>query len=171
MMAGISVQVIIWKRLCLKMANRQLKIICKVVVRDFKVVKVRDIGQKDHFFFFFSLTGCSRSLLHHAGSYIVAHGLQLWCAGFVASWHVGSQFPNQGSTLGPYIARQILHHWTTREVPKKTISNMNHWLQVMAKDPTGKSNQQIHKMTLFPSVMVIACQVNTFPTFPLLGAI
>ena len=36
-MAGISVQVIIWKRLYLKMANRQLNIIHKVVVRDFKV--------------------------------------------------------------------------------------------------------------------------------------
>ena len=75
MMAGISVQVIIWKRLYLKMANRQLNIINKVVVRDFKVVEVRDIVQKDHFFFFFSLTGCIRSSLPHAGSYIVAHRL------------------------------------------------------------------------------------------------
>ena len=65
-MAGISVQVIIWKRLYLKMASRQLNIIHKVVVRDFKVVKVRDIVQKDHFFFFFSLIGCIRSLLPHA---------------------------------------------------------------------------------------------------------
>ena len=57
------------------MANRQLNIINKVVVRDFKVVEVRDIVQKDHFFFFFSLTVCIRSSLPHAGSYIVAHRL------------------------------------------------------------------------------------------------
>ena len=74
----------------------------------------------------------------------------LWLPGM---WDLSSP----GITPGPYFVKQILHHWTTREVPKKTISNMNPWLQVVAKDPTGKANYQTHEMTLFPSVVAIAC--------------
>ena len=38
-------------------------------------------------------------------------------AGLVVPWHVGSQFPNQGFNHITCIGRQILNHWTTREVP------------------------------------------------------
>ena len=42
---------------------------------------------------------------------------QLWQVGLVALWNVRSQFPYQGSIPCPCIGRQILNHWTTREVP------------------------------------------------------
>ena len=45
----------------------------------------------------------------YAGSVVVVPGL-------AALWHVGSWFPSQGLTHVPCIARQILNHWTTREV-------------------------------------------------------
>ena len=32
-------------------------------------------------------------------------------------WHVGFQFPKQGSNLGPCFERRSLNHGTTREVP------------------------------------------------------
>lgn len=99
-MAGISVRVIIWKRLYLKMANRQPNIIHKVVVRDFKVVKIRDIVQKDHFFSALFID-CVRSLLHHAGSYDCIAPLDsvVVCrlCGFL---ECGILVP-QGSNLGP----------------------------------------------------------------------
>ena len=43
--------------------------------------------------------------------------LWLWREGLVALWHVGSEFPDQGSNPHPFIGRWILNHWTTREVP------------------------------------------------------
>ena len=45
--------------------------------------------------------------------------LQLLCAGLVAPRHMGS-FPSQGShpTHVRSIARWVLKHWTTKEVPK-----------------------------------------------------
>ena len=68
--------------------------------------------------------------LNHTGSSVAVHGLpscsawslQVWCMGSVAPQHVGSQFPNQGSNLCPHIARQILNHWITRELPKLNYS-------------------------------------------------
>ena len=39
---------------------------------------------------------------------------QLWSMGLVAPQHVGSSW-TRGRTGGPYIARWILNHWTTRE--------------------------------------------------------
>ena len=41
---------------------------------------------------------------------VVVHGLG-------CPMHVGSSFPDQGSNPHPCIGRQILNHWTTREVP------------------------------------------------------
>ena len=39
----------------------------------------------------------------------------LWCMGLVAPWHVKSYW-TRDQTHVPYIERQILNHWTTREV-------------------------------------------------------
>ena len=35
----------------------------------------------------------------------------------VLQWHMGSYFPNRGSSPLPCTGRQILNQWTTREVP------------------------------------------------------
>ena len=42
--------------------------------------------------------------------------LLLWCTGLVVPWHVRSS-QTRGRTSVPSIARWILNHWTTREVP------------------------------------------------------
>ena len=41
----------------------------------------------------------AQSSLHHGGSFLATHGLQLQCSGLVAPRHVGSQFPHQGLDL------------------------------------------------------------------------
>ena len=50
--------------------------------------------------------------------------LSVWCTGSVDVMHrlVGcsmwdSSFPTRDQTPAPCVARQILNHWTTREVP------------------------------------------------------
>ena len=65
--------------------------------------------------------------LRHAGSLVEMRELSSWRrTDLVAPRHVGSQFPDQGSnptrdrTRVPCIGRQILYHWTTREVPVVT---------------------------------------------------
>ena len=66
-----------------------------------------------------------------------ARAQQLWCAGFFSCRrHMGSQFPNEESNLHPppCIGRQILNHWTTKEVPsmrtfKKLSSNILSFLE------------------------------------------
>ena len=40
---------------------------------------------------------------------------QLWCIGLAALWHVGSS-QIRYQTRVPYIGRQILNHWTSREI-------------------------------------------------------
>ena len=65
------------------------------------------------------------SWLPHVGSSVVVHGLQLWSVGtrncgmqsqlLCSMWDFSSQTRDQ--TCVPYISRQILNHWTTREVP------------------------------------------------------
>ena len=46
-----------------------------------------------------------------------ACGLQLlWCSGLAVLQYVGSPW-NGDQTQVPFIGRQILNHWTTREVP------------------------------------------------------
>ena len=44
-----------------------------------------------------------------AASIVVVQGL-------IALWHEGSSWARD-RTLVPYIARRILNHWTTREIP------------------------------------------------------
>ena len=55
--------------------------------------------------------------LWHAGSLIVE------CRLSVAPWHVGFQFSSlpRDRTNVPWIARQILNHWTSREVPSLSL--------------------------------------------------
>ena len=61
-----------------------------------------------------------RGLLTAVASLVAEHGLQgagfrSWCAGFVALRRVGSPW-TRDRTRVPCIGRQILNHWTTREV-------------------------------------------------------
>ena len=69
----------------------------------------------------------------------VVHGLNRCSAraperrGSAAPPHVGSQFPDQGSSPSPYIARWMVYHGATREAPtraalKATCSNTMHSL-------------------------------------------
>ena len=47
-----------------------------------------------------------------------ARAQKLQCAGIVATQHVGSySSPTRDRTHSLCIARQILNHWTTREIP------------------------------------------------------
>ena len=61
---------------------------------------------------------CRAWALEHAGfSTCSTWAQQLWCTGLDTPGHVGfSQTRNQTSV--PCIARQILNHWTIKEVPK-----------------------------------------------------
>ena len=68
--------------------------------------------------------------LQHMGSVVAVHGLQR--AGSVALVHGFSYpvaygiFPDQGSKTSVLcITRQILNHWTTREVPKLAFLKTN----------------------------------------------
>ena len=54
-------------------------------------------------------------LLWHMGTKMPAQ--QLWHTGLVAPWHVGSSW-TRNQTCVPCIGRQILNHWTIREVPR-----------------------------------------------------
>lgn len=58
-----------------------------------------------------------RASLHHAGSFIVAHGLS--SSGTNSQPHDmwDLQFPNQGLNPHACIIRRIPNQWTTREVP------------------------------------------------------
>ena len=62
------------------------------------------------------------------GLFTVVHGLLFSC-GVQAQFfpqHVGFQFPHQGTKDGgrvPFIGRQILNHWTTREVSVSELLN------------------------------------------------
>ena len=70
------------------------------------------------------LFGCIRYYLHHAGSFAVAHRLELQRVGLAVAvwvqlpqgtWGLSSLARNQ--THIPCPARWILNHWTTREIP------------------------------------------------------
>ena len=51
-----------------------------------------------------------------SGGYsLLSTGLLLWCTGLAAPRHVGSSW-TRVQTCVPCIGRQILNHWTTREV-------------------------------------------------------
>ena len=57
----------------------------------------------------------------------------LWCMSLVASQQVGSWFSNQGLNLAPGNGRQILNHWTTREVPTIVIGFMSCNFKILLK--------------------------------------
>ena len=69
--------------------------------------------------------GCSPVVVHRlfiaVASLVSEYRLQgartqwLWHIGLVAMWHLGSSW-TRDRTHGPCIGRQILNHWTTREV-------------------------------------------------------
>ena len=59
----------------------------------------------------------------------VACRLWLWCEVLVSWKHVESQDPDQGLNQDSCIARQILNHCTTREVPQ-ILSNQN-WHKIL----------------------------------------
>ena len=56
------------------------------------------------------LTRCGTGSLEREGSVVTAHGLLL-----LAVWNLSSLIRDR--THVPCMARQILNHWTTREVP------------------------------------------------------
>ena len=71
-----------------------------------------------HFFFLF---GCARFSLWHVGF----SGCGSWAGLPCGMWDLSSL--TRGQTLVPCIGKQILNHWTTREVPGKTLLNtQNH---------------------------------------------
>ena len=68
--------------------------------------------------------------------------LLLQCMGSVATWHVGSSFPNQGSNPFLCTGRQTLNHWTTREsfflsssLPSSFLSGNKKLLQKQSSNP------------------------------------
>ena len=72
-------------------------------------------------FFFFNiyLFGCVWSQLRHVGSFIAAHRFSscgTWVYWFMACGIISASQPD--GTHVPCIARRILNHWTTWEVPK-----------------------------------------------------
>ena len=54
-----------------------------------------------------------------------------WHTGLVGLWHVGSSRPRDQTSV-PFIVRQILNYWTTREVPVHILcffsSNYTFWV-------------------------------------------
>ena len=78
-----------------------------------------------------------------------ACGLQLlWCSGLAVLQYVGSPW-NGDQTQVPFIGRQILNHWTTREVPaigflERGLSFRMDGLDHLAVQGTLKSLLQHH---------------------------
>lgn len=67
------------------------------------------------FLYLFILFACARSQLQHAGSFVAC--------GVFCCRHVGSNFLTMNRTCIPCVARHILHHCTTREVPLDVLLN------------------------------------------------
>ena len=72
-------------------------------------------------FFFF---GCTRSVLQYRGCYEWA-SLVLGC-GLSCPEVIGISVPQPGTEHVPWIGRQILNHWTTREVPRHWFLLVKH---------------------------------------------
>ena len=63
------------------------------------------------------LFSCGAHTCHHSGfSCCGEQAQQVRCTGLVAPWHVES-YQTRNRTCVPSICREILNHWTTREVP------------------------------------------------------
>ena len=59
-----------------------------------------------------------------SGGYsLLSTGLLLWCTGLAAPRHVGSSW-TRVQTCVPCIGRQILNHWTTREVLERILLSL-----------------------------------------------
>ena len=168
-MAGISVWVIIWKRLCLKMANGQLKIICKVVASDFKVVKVRAIGQKDHFFFFFSLAAPGLCCIMQDLTSLLtdsSYGVQaLWLPGM---WDLSS--PTRDQTSAPTVQGRFFTTGPPGKYLKRPfqtwIIGSKSWLKIQQERATSK----FIKWPCFPqswSLLVRLTHLQQFPSWEL----
>ena len=56
-------------------------------------------------------------------SVAATHRLSCSTACGILVWQVGSQLPNQGSNPCPCPGRQILNHWTTREVSSALLKD------------------------------------------------
>lgn len=60
------------------------------------------------------------SWLHHSGSFMEVHELSscgVWAKLFLCVWDLSSPTRDQA----PACSRQILNHWTTKEVPKRNF--------------------------------------------------
>ena len=84
------------------------------------------------------------------------------CMGLVAPHHMGPCFPNQEWTRVPCIGRQVLSHWTTREVPHHQFLNS-------ARAPRMEFSKST-SLTLFSSfpslfpfgnLLTLSCLLNT----------
>ena len=98
--------------------------------------------------------GCSMQDLsfQHVGSRV--HRLSNCCSvGLVAPWLVGILASNQGSNPHPLIARWILNHWTTRDVPK-TMLNKGGKLVTSLQQTLGVAVPQTQSLLLiaFPAL-------------------
>ena len=83
-----------------------------------------------------------------AGSRVQTHQLQYM--GSVVSWHMESCWVRNGNCV-PYIGRQILNHWTTREVLHGTILIHKLVSPVLSKSITlifGIAKMATHSSTL-----------------------
>ena len=70
-----------------------------------------------------------------AEHWLEAHGLQqLWCTGLVALRHVESSQTRDQACV-PCFGRQVLDHWTTKEVYHSTLMILLlHLIQVLTTD-------------------------------------
>ena len=71
--------------------------------------------------------GLPPAVASRCGARVLAVGASLVpCVGLVALQRVGSS-QTRGRTPVPHIGRQILNHWTTREIPDVLNSNQVHF--------------------------------------------
>ena len=74
---------------------------------------------------------------------LYAHGLQLlWHVGLVALWHVWSSW-TRNRTCIPFIGRQTLNHWTTREVLSSFIFEIPFGFPVVTSTITPWTTYQV----------------------------
>ena len=84
--------------------------------------------------FFFTIVFWCRSFLKSVLN-LLQYCFCCLCSGFVASWHVGSQLPDQGSNPHPLHWKVKSNHWTTREVPISPLleSELVPWLALSTR--------------------------------------
>ena len=57
----------------------------------------------------------------------------LWHGGLVAPWHMDLSSLTRDQTRVPCIVKQILNHWTTKEVPQMNFDSVNSFSYVTVK--------------------------------------